>query len=65
MTSRSRDVIERDLAEARGDLSRLQARGEESSADARAALQRVVALQEELDRFGDDEEDEESSIHDG
>jgi hypothetical protein len=52
MTNRPRDAIERELAEARGDLSRLQSRSDSSSADARAALQRVLALQDELDAFG-------------
>ncbi len=53
MAARTRDVIERELAEARGDLSRLQARTSAgtSMADERAALERVVALQEELDQL--------------
>ena len=53
MANRSRESIEQELAEARGDLSRLQARdasAEAESADTRAALQRVIALQEELDK---------------
>ncbi len=51
MTNRTRDVVERELAEARGDLARLQARTDNTSADARAALQRVIALQDELEQF--------------
>lgn len=53
MATRAREIVERELAEARGDLSRLQARGGAgtSPADERTALQRVVALQEELDQL--------------
>ena len=56
MTNRSRNVVQQELAEARGDLSRLQATGASNdppSADSRAALERVIALQKELDGLSD------------
>ena len=56
MTNRSRNVVQQELAEARGDLSRLQTTGASNdppSADARAALERVIALQKELDGLSD------------
>lgn len=49
MTNRSHNVVQQELAEARGDLSRLQAKGPSNALDARAALERVIALQKELD----------------
>lgn len=66
MASRPRHVIQQELAEARGDLSRLQGRGEGSSANARAALERVIALQAELDKLDEEDGDgEDASGDDG
>jgi hypothetical protein len=64
MTSRPRQIIQGELAEARGDLSRLQRSGEASSANARAALERVIALQQELDSLDEEEGDHEQTSGD-